>query len=312
MAEYPRNFYTFVLCFLKNGHSKMRFTKMHGLGNDYIYIDCMDGSFGGDDSSIINDNARLEEISARLSNRHLGIGGDGIVMILPSSIADFRMRIFNADGSEARMCGNASRCIGKYVYDNKLTTSTDITLETASGVKYLHLTVADGEVESVTVDMGEPDFVPATIPVIPGVDGGNVDIPVTLSSGKGCRLTAVSMGNPHGVMFVDDLATVDVHGVGAELERHAMWPDRANIEFAQVVSPSEIVMRVWERGSGETMACGTGSCATAVAAALTGRTNREVTIKLLGGDLKIRWDENSNHVFMTGTATTVFVGEVAL
>lgn len=291
----------------------MRFTKMHGLGNDYIYIDCMDGTFGGDDRSIVTDSSRLEEISSRLSNRHFGIGGDGIVLILPSDNADFRMRIFNADGSEARMCGNASRCIGKYVYDNQLTEKTDITLETASGVKYLQLQIgADGKVESVTVDMGEPEFNPRNIPVVTSVNQGNVDIKVALSNGQEIKLTAVSMGNPHGVVFIDDFNDIDVHSIGRELEVHPIWPDRANIEFAKVVSPKEIIMRVWERGSGETMACGTGSCATAVASALTGRSSDEVTVHLLGGNLTIKWNRDSNHVFMTGTATTVFSGEVEL
>lgn len=291
----------------------MRFTKMHGLGNDYIYIDCMDGTFGGDDRSIVTDSSRLEEISSRLSNRHFGIGGDGIVLILPSDNADFRMRIFNADGSEARMCGNASRCIGKYVYDNQLTEKTDITLETASGVKYLQLQIgADGKVESVTVDMGEPEFNPRNIPVVTSANQGNVDIKVALSNGQDVKLTAVSMGNPHGVVFIDDFNDIDVHSIGRELEVHPIWPDRANIEFAKVVSQKEIIMRVWERGSGETMACGTGSCATAVASALTGRSSDEVTVHLLGGDLTIKWNRDSNHVFMTGTATTVFSGEVEL
>lgn len=291
----------------------MRFTKMHGLGNDYIYIDCMDGTFGGDDRSIVTDSSRLEEISSRLSNRHFGIGGDGIVLILPSDNADFRMRIFNADGSEARMCGNASRCIGKYVYDNQLTEKTDITLETASGVKYLQLQIgADGKVGSVTVDMGEPEFNPRNIPVVTSANQGNVDIKVALSNGQEIKLTAVSMGNPHGVVFIDDFNDIDVHSIGRELEVHPIWPDRANIEFAKVVSQKEIIMRVWERGSGETMACGTGSCATAVASALTGRSSDEVTVHLLGGDLTIKWNRDSNHVFMTGTATTVFSGEVEL
>ena len=223
------------------------------------------------------------------------------------------MRIFNADGSEARMCGNASRCIGKYVYDNQLTEKTDITLETASGVKYLQLQIgADGKVESVTVDMGEPEFNPRNIPVVTSVNQGNVDIKVALSNGQEIKLTAVSMGNPHGVVFIDDFNDIDVHSIGRELEVHPIWPDRANIEFAKVVSQKEIIMRVWERGSGETMACGTGSCATAVASALTGRSSDEVTVHLLGGDLTIKWNRDSNHVFMTGTATTVFSGEVEL
>ena len=291
----------------------MRFTKMHGLGNDYIYIDCMDGTFGGDDRSIVTDSSRLEEISSRLSNRHFGIGGDGIVLILPSDNADFRMRIFNADGSEARMCGNASRCIGKYVYDNQLTEKTDITLETASGVKYLTLhTGTDGLVDSVTVDMGSPVFEPDNIPVVV-TDGCDASHVALSSGGNDFVLTAVSMGNPHGVIFVDEITDELVHGIGRELEVHPIWPDRANIEFARMIGDNVIEMRVWERGSGETMACGTGACATAVAAMLTGRTSqREVTVRLLGGDLLIRWDGESGHVFMTGGATTVFEGEVAL
>lgn len=291
----------------------MRFTKMHGLGNDYIYIDCMDGTFGGDDKSIVTDTSRLEEISTRLSDRHFGIGGDGIVMILPSDKADFRMRIFNADSSEARMCGNATRCIGKYVYDNHLTTKTDITLETASGVKYLQLHIgSDGSVESVTVDMGEPEFCPSRIPVVPQNGNGNVDIKATLADGKEICLTAVSVGNPHGVVFIDSFDGIDVHACGRELELHPMWPDRANIEFVRIVSPKEISMRVWERGSGETMACGTGACAVAVAAALTGRASDDVVVHLLGGDLSIKWDRDSNHVFMSGTATMVFSGDITL
>lgn len=289
----------------------MKFTKMHGLGNDYIYIDCMDGCFGGADSSIIGSDSRLAKISEILSDRHCGVGGDGIIMILPSEVADFRMRIFNADGSEAKMCGNGTRCIGKYVYDHGHTNKTDITLETLSGVKYLHLYPgADGKVESVTVDMGSAVFEPAVIPVVVADGQSNQNIPVEVD-GQCLQLTAVSMGNPHGVVFVDSLDGVDVHGIGAQLEVHPMWPDRANIEFVEVLSDNEIRMRVWERGSGETMACGTGACAVAVAAMLTGRiSSSEVTIHLLGGDLKIRWDRDANRVFMTGSATEVFTGEV--
>ena len=289
----------------------MKFTKMHGLGNDYIYIDCMDGSFGGSDSSLIYDDDRLAEISRRLSDRHCGIGGDGIIMILPSDNADFKMRIFNADGSEAKMCGNGSRCVGKYVYDHHHTQKCDITLETLSGVKYLHLIPGhDGRIVSVTVDMGLPELTPNLIPVSVHAGCGNVDIPVNVA-GEDLRLTAVSMGNPHGVVFVDEVTDAHVLGTGPGLEVHPMWPDRANIEFAQVISPDEIRMRVWERGSGETMACGTGACATAVAAILTGRTNREVTVHLPGGDLRVEWNRQSGHVFMTGGATEVFSGEVS-
>lgn len=291
----------------------MRFTKMHGLGNDYIYIDCMDGSFGGVDSSILNDNERIAEISCLLSNRHCGIGGDGIILILPSTVADFRMRMFNADGSEGKMCGNATRCIGKYVFDHNYTQKRDITLETLSGVKYLHLhTGYDGKVGTVTVDMGEPEFTPSRIPVAVEDNAGNVDIKISVG-GREMSLTAVSMGNPHGVIFVDDPLTFDVHGIGRRLEADAIWPDRANIEFASVTGPEDVVMRVWERGSGETMACGTGACATAVAAMLTGRVHgSKVTVHLLGGDLSVEWNRTTNRVLMSGPATEVFSGEVAI
>lgn len=285
---------------------------MHGLGNDYIYIDCMDGSLGGDDCAILDDTSRLAELSRRLSDRHCGIGGDGIILILPSDVADFRMRIFNADGSEAKMCGNGSRCVGKYVYDNGYARQCDVTLETLSGVKCLHLfPSADGDIELVTVDMGVPELSPAAIPValLPG--HGNVGIPVNVG-GVALSVTAVSMGNPHGVVFVDDLGKTDVIGLGRLLEVHPMWPDRANIEFAQILGSNEIRMRVWERGSGETMACGTGACAVAVAAVLSGRTVDEVTVHLLGGDLQVKWKRQTGHVYMTGGATCVFKGEIVV
>lgn len=279
----------------------LKFTKMHGIGNDYVYLDCTASCPGN-----------LEDLARRMSDRHTGIGGDGLVLILPSEIADFKMRMFNADGSEGRMCGNASRCIGKYVYDRGLTDRENITLETLSGVKYLTLKVGrDGKVESVTVDMGEPEFIPELIPVLAD---RNLGIPAEADNGEIFHINAVATGNPHGVIFVDDLEAFGnrVHTAGSVLENHPMWPERANIEFAQVLSPTDIKMRVWERGSGETMACGTGACATAVAAAVTGRADREVTIHLLGGDLHIRWDEATNHIFMTGPATIVFDGEYYL
>lgn len=273
---------------------------MHGCGNDYVYIDCMEQS-----------PDRPEALAREMSDRHCGIGADGIILILPSSAADFRMRMFNADGSEGAMCGNATRCIGKYVFDRGLTDRTCITLETLSGVKYLHLVPGhDGRIVSVTVDMGLPELTPNLIPVSVHAGCDNVDIPVNVA-GEDLRLTAVSMGNPHGVVFVDEVTDAHVLGTGPGLEVHPMWPDRANIEFAQVISPDEIRMRVWERGSGETMACGTGACATAVAAILTGRTNREVTVHLPGGDLRVEWNRQSGHVFMTGGATEVFSGEVS-
>lgn len=275
---------------------EIKFTKMHGIGNDYIYINALDAE---------PDN--LPQLAVQLSDRHTGIGGDGIILICPSSVADFRMRIFNADGSEAKMCGNGSRCVGKFVFDKGLTDKTSITLDTLAGIKTITLHIADGEVTAATVDMGEPITHAPSVPVLaPGNEF--IDSPVATSRGE-LRLTALSMGNPHGVIFTGDLSTPAIHTLGPELERHPMWPDRANIEFARVDSPSAITMRVWERGSGETMACGTGACATAVAAMLTGRTGRNVTVSLPGGDLSIEWRDD-NHVYMTGGATTVFEGTV--
>lgn len=269
---------------------------MHGIGNDYVYIDCT-----------THTPDRLEELSIEMSDRHTGVGGDGIILILPSEVADFKMRIFNADGSEAKMCGNGIRCVGKYVYDNGLTSKTEIAVDTNSGIKYLTLTPGtDGKIAEVTVDMGEPDLIAAQVPV--KYDGEKmIEAEVDTTTGGHLAVTAVSMGNPHGVIFYNN-ESPDVHVTGRELEIHPMWPDRANIEFAKVVSPTEINMRVWERGSGETMACGTGACATAVAAITTGRTERTVTIHLLGGDLTIFWNPDDNHVYMTGSATTVFTG----
>lgn len=280
-----------------NNREVIRFTKMHGIGNDYIYIDCM--------SSIPE---RLPELAREMSDRHMGVGGDGIVLICPSATADFRMRMFNNDGSEARMCGNASRCIARYVHDHNLSSNNPLSLETLSGIKALSLNIKDGDiVESVTVDMGVPSMNKAEIPV--DVSGENV-VEMTVETPYGpVEVTAVSMGNPHGVIFVDDLASIPFDDLGPYMESHPMWPDRANIEFAQVLNDREIRMRVWERGTGETLACGTGACATAVAGVLTGRTGREVTLRLRGGDLDIKWREEDGHVLMTGPATEVFTGE---
>lgn len=279
----------------KKDRELIRFTKMHGIGNDYIYINCMESM-----------PDRLSELAEEMSDRHFGVGGDGIVLICPSDKADFRMRMFNNDGSEARMCGNASRCIARYVHDHKLTEKTRISLETLSGIKVLSLNMStDGEVESVTVDMGEPELSAAEVPVRCAAER-MMETPVATSWGN-VGVTAVSMGNPHGVVFVDRIEDVPFETLAPELEKHPMWPDRANIEFLQIISPSEVRMRVWERGTGETLACGTGACASAVAAALTGRCGREVTVHLRGGDLNIRWAEN-NHVLMTGGATEVFEG----
>lgn len=277
---------------------EMRFTKMEGLGNDYIYVDCMAGEPVSD----------WENLSIRMSDRHFGVGADGIILIMPSKVADFRMRMFNADGSEGKMCGNGSRCVAKYVYDNGLTRKTEVTLETLAGIKVLKMHLgADGKVDTVTVDMGEPILTAAEVPALSASERMVEETLPTAKHGD-FAVTAVSMGNPHGVIFVDEITDELVLGAGPELERHSAFPDRANIEFVKVIDGETVQMRVWERGSGETLACGTGACATAVAAALTGRTNRKVTVKLIGGDLSIEWNEKDNHVYMTGPARTVFTG----
>ncbi len=272
----------------------IKFTKMHGLGNDYIYINCLEGA-PRDPSAL----------AVEMSDRHKGVGADGIILIMDSNVADFKMRMFNADGSEGKMCGNASRCIGKYVYEQGLTDKQIIKLETLSGIKILSLDVKAGKVDAVTVDMGEPVIDSQLVPVVSELPSV-INAAVSTSAGD-VKINAVSMGNPHGVVFVDNLDNVDVHRLGRELEVHPMWPDRANIEFAEVVSPQRIRMRVWERGSGETLACGTGACATAVAAAINGLTDREVAVELLGGTLEIDWGDDG-HVYMKGGATTVYSG----
>lgn len=277
--------------------SNIPFTKMHGTGNDYIYINCLDG---------LPENPA--ELSIRMSPRHTSVGSDGIILICPSEIADFKMRIFNADGSEALMCGNGSRCVGKYVYDHSLTDKTKITLETLSGVKHLYLHINDttNKVDNVTVDMGSPSFDCAEI----GLDfTGDEMIEASLPTSIGeLKITGVSMGNPHGVVFMDTLDGFDITTIGPELENHPMWSNRANIEFVEIVDKHTLRMRVWERGSGETQACGTGACATAVAAIRTGRAKSPVAVKLLGGDLLISIDETTGHVMMNGSADEVFTG----
>lgn len=277
----------------------VRFTKMHGAGNDYIYVDTTRYPI-----------EHPEEVAVRWSAPHTGIGSDGLVLIGSSACADFSMRIFNADGSEARMCGNASRCIGKYLYDYGLTAKTEVALETLSGVKLLKLHVTDGKVETVTVDMG----IPADEPVdYDGRGAGPMrEQPVLTADGQRFTGTAVSMGNPHLVIFVDDLNETDITQAGPQLERHPLFPGRINVEFAQVLPDGTIRMRVWERGSGVTQACGTGACATAVAAFLTGRAGRRSEIIMDGGRLSIEWDEASGHVLMTGPAAKVFDGEMEL
>lgn len=272
------------------------FTKMHGIGNDYIYINCMER---------VPENLPL--LAIEMSDRHTGVGGDGIILICPSECADFKMRIFNADGSEARMCGNGSRCVGRYVYESHLTRKTTLTLETLSGIKTLHLHPdSDDRVTSVTVDMGIPVIDTAEVPVI--FDAPRMVSENVATSQGPVKITAVSMGNPHGVIIVDATDTAPVETLGPELEHHLIWPDRANIEFVEVISPVELRMRVWERGSGETMACGTGACASLVACVLNRLTERHAIIHLLGGDLEIDWNPDDSHVYMTGPAETVFHG----
>lgn len=277
----------------------MKFTKMHGCGNDYVYVNLFEEQIG--------DPAK---VSIAVSDRHFGIGSDGLITIGPSEIADFRMRIYNADGSEAEMCGNGIRCVAKYVYDHKLTDKTEITVETGAGVKTLQLTVEDDKVTLVRVDMGEPILTPDEIPVV--ADGDRVvDEPIVVDD-KEWRMTCVSMGNPHAVVFVDDVAHFELEKYGPLFENHVRFPKRTNTEFVQIISRNEAIMRVWERGSAETWACGTGTCATVMACILNGLTDNDVLVHLRGGDLRIVYDEKSNHVFMTGPATEVFEGEIQL
>jgi len=275
----------------------MKFTKMQGLGNDYIYVNCLS-------EQIANPN----EVSKFVSDRHFGIGSDGLVLICPSDKADFKMRMFNSDGSESEMCGNAIRCVGKYVYDNKLSSKTNVTIETLAGIKILELRIKNGLVEQVRVDMGEPVLKGEQIPVKVHSDKV-VKIPVDILD-KTFYFTAVSMGNPHAVSYIDDVDNFDLHKYGPVMEKNELFPRRINSEFVQVIDNKTLKMRVWERGAGETLACGTGACAVLVASVLNGLSQRSATIKLLGGDLFIEWDAKDNHVYMTGPAVKVFEGEI--
>ena len=263
----------------------MLFTKMHGAGNDYIYINCFEET--------VDDPAAL---AVRASHRHFGVGSDGLVLIGPSDVADFRMRIFNADGSEAQMCGNASRCVAKYVYDSGMTAKNPIMLETNAGIKILQMRIEDGKVSAVTVDMGAP---------VSGV----IDQPLDNTD---YRYTDVSMGNPHCVIFVDNVDDLILWQIGPPLENHPAFPERANVEFVRVIDRQTIQMRVWERGSGETLACGTGACASAVACILNGFCDKDsdITVHLRGGDLVIHWDSASNTILKTGPAEFVCRGEL--
>jgi len=275
----------------------LKFTKMHGAGNDYIYIN-------GLTQTIENPS----QLAIQLSNRNFGIGSDGLVIIHPSEIADFRMQMLNSDGSEAEMCGNATRCVGKYVYDNRLTTKKEITLETKAGIKYITLLEGNEKVRKVTVDMGEPILDPELIPV--SIDEQPVlNYPLDID-GKIWRISCVSMGNPHAVVFTEGIKSFDLPVLGPKFEKHPIFPRKTNTEFIEVTDRSTLNMRVWERGAGETLACGTGACAAAVAAILNNYCDRNITIHLLGGNLDIEWRESNNHVYMTGEAVTVFEGTI--
>lgn len=279
--------------------NKLKFTKMHGAGNDYIYIN-------GFSQKIENPS----ELAVKLSNRNFGIGSDGLVLILPSDTCDFRMQMFNSDGSEAEMCGNASRCVGKFVYDNGLTTKKEITLETLAGIKYITLLEGDANARKITVDMGEPILNAQLIPV--DVKESPVkNYPLEIDA-KVWPITCVSMGNPHAVTFTSEIDKLDLPELGPKFEKNPIFPRKTNTEFIEVIDKHTLNMRVWERGAGETLACGTGACAAAVAAVLNGLTERKVTIHLLGGDLEIEWRESNNHVYMTGEAVTVFEGTLLM
>ena len=275
----------------------MKFTKMQGIGNDYVYVNCLQ-------ETIENPS----ELAKKISDRHYGVGSDGRIMINPSDKADFEMEMYNADGSRGEMCGNGIRCVAKYVYDYGLTDKTSISVETLAGIKYLDLTVEDGKVVLVKVDMGKPMLRPEEVPVVSEKEEV-IDEPITVD-GQEYRMTCVSMGNPHAVVFIDqDVKEFPLETVGVKFENHERFPKRVNTEFVNVLDRHTAQMRVWERGSGETLACGTGACAVAVACALNGLTEDEVTVKLLGGDLQIKWDREKNTVYMTGPAEVVFDGE---
>ena len=274
----------------------MEFIKMHGLGNDYIYFDCTSGKNMRDD---------WDKIAIKVSDRHFGIGSDGIILICDSDVADFKMKIYNVDGSEAEMCGNGIRCVGKYVYDNGLTNKEKLSIETLAGIKYLELNVIDNIVDTVKVDMGEPIFGKEKIPAMCD-DNNHIVIDVL---DKKFDVTCVSMGNPHAVIEVSDVDSFDVSKYGSILESDKHFPKRTNVEFVQIIDRKHVKMRVYERGVGETFACGTGSCGTAVACYLNQKVDREIKVELLGGILNINYADD-NHVYMTGKAVTVFKGNV--
>ena len=264
----------------------MKFTKMQGIGNDYIYVDCF--------QEAVEDPASA---AVKVSNRNFGIGSDGLILIKPSDCADCQMDMYNLDGSRGAMCGNGIRCVGKYAYDHGIVDKTEIDVETASGIKHLSLHVKDGKVETVTVDMGRPELTSEV--------GEAIEV-----MGKTWKFTGVSMGNPHAVVFLDSLSGLEIEKIGPQFEMHPRFPDRTNTEFVEVIDRSHVKMRVWERGSGETMACGTGACAVAVACAVNGKTGDQVEVELPGGTLSIVWDREKETVFMTGPAVEVYHGEI--
>lgn len=278
----------------------MKFTKMHGIGNDYVYVNCFQ-----------EEVKNPSEVSKYVSDRHFGVGSDGLILIKPSDVADFKMDMYNADGSQGEMCGNGIRCVAKYVYDYGLTDKENISVETLAGIKYLELTIENGKVALVKVNMGSPELIPEKIPVV--AEGTRaIDVPLEVK-GKQYQMNCVSMGNPHCVIFMDeDVRGLNLEAMGPDFEHHERFPKRINTEFVNVLDNHTLRMRVWERGSGETLACGTGACATAVAAMLNGHVQKEVTVHLLGGDLTIQWDGGDAPVYMTGPATTVFDGIVEL
>lgn len=279
----------------------MKFTKMHGLGNDYVYVNCL--------------KERIDDPSAAarfVSDRHFGIGSDGLIMINPSEKADFEMEMYNADGSRGEMCGNGIRCVAKYVYDYGLTDKTSISVETLGGIKYLDLTVKDGKTVLVRVDMGRPELEAGRIPIIMENPRDRVLNAPIVVDGIEYRMTGVSVGNPHAVVYVEDVKGLEIEKIGPKFENHERFPQRINTEFVKVLDRETAEMRVWERGSGETLACGTGACAAAAACILNGFTENQVTIRLLGGDLQIEWDRESDRIYMTGPAAVVFDGEIDL
>ncbi len=284
----------------------MKFTKMHGIGNDYVYVNCFEET--------VEEPARMAQL---ISDRHFAVGSDGMILIKPSDVADFKMEMYNADGSLGAMCGNGIRCVGKYVYDHGLTNMTTITVETGAGIKTLDLNVVNGRVSTATVDMGAPVLTSNHLDLELGADAYGIlthsqiweDITV---DGKTYKMISVSMGNPHAIIFVEDTETIDIEKIGPKFENHERFPDRTNTEFIQVISDTNLKMRVWERGSGETMACGTGACACLVAASLAGFVNQSADVRLLGGTLQISINKETGHVIMTGPATEVFEGDFNL